>query len=96
MAFPPPFGTVYPCLPWRKIRFQTTGAGETQGKFFLHGDHRNRQVHEQRTEALERSIQAPRAGKIAGGQGRVLSCRRMDNVWKPLEEDGFATVRFTP
>ena len=66
-GFSTSFWNSLPCLPWRKIRFQTTGVGETSCKFFCMF-HRNRQVHEQRTEALERSIQAaPRNRKIAGG-----------------------------
>jgi hypothetical protein len=67
MAFPPPFGTVYPVYPGGKSGFKPLELGRPPVSFFCMF-HRNRQVHEQRTEALERSIQAaPRNRKIAGG-----------------------------
>ena len=67
MAFPPPFGTVYPVYPGGKSGFKPLELGRPPVSFFCMF-HRNRQVHEQRTEALERSIQAaPRNRKIVGG-----------------------------
>jgi hypothetical protein len=95
-GFSTSFWNSLPCLPWRKIRFQTTGVGETSCKFFLHVP--SEPAGPWTTNRSIGKIDSGRAAQSENCWG-LAECWHASVgffVWKPLEEDGFATVRFTP